>query len=194
MPASTLARSCWNSAAMSANNRLRFGTGRSVRGRGRGRVLSPSCRACSERRRMARPCPIYQATRDNWVAPYAARAMRRDRGSLMLIFVCTPAYRHSSNCHRLRPRGEAFSRVGNATKHFAENASAHARRGRWFDLVHHAHFAGPGPGIFVLLQVFLRERIDVRVRPLLGDALDTAADRYGLSGSMIANATGEPSF
>src|SRR5437763_9895617 len=81
MPASTLARSCWNRTAMSANNRLRSGTARSVWGRGR--VLAPSRRACSESVRIARPWPTYQATRESWLAPYAARVTRRDRGSLI---------------------------------------------------------------------------------------------------------------
>src|ERR1051326_2952024 len=57
----------------------------------------------------------------------------------------------------------------------ARSGSAHRLYGGRFDLVGQARFARPPPRIFVFVDVFLRERIDVRVGAVLGDAPHPAA-------------------
>src|SRR3990172_1870629 len=46
------------------------------------------------------------------------------------------------------------------------------------NLVRHPHLVGPTPRIFVLVDVLLRERVDVGVRPLLGDLGDAPPDLH----------------
>src|SRR5712691_2537797 len=82
MPASTLARSRANSAAISAYSRLRSGTGASVCGLRRALSRSRSRTAC-DNRRMTMACPIYQATRGSWLAPYAKRVANWETGVAM---------------------------------------------------------------------------------------------------------------
>src|ERR1700730_3310951 len=56
------------------------------------------------------------------------------------------------------------------------NCSTHSGGGCGLDFAHYAHFAGCSMGILVLAEIFLRERVDVRTRPLFGAAPDPPAD------------------
>src|SRR6202035_2660928 len=89
--------------------------------------------------------------------------------------------RRAVNALRL-PRGQETRRA--STRAPARRApgrpagwkSFHTGEGARLDLVPDAHLAGLGGRVLVLAEIFLRERIDMRARPLLGGTRDAAAD------------------
>src|SRR5262245_16094982 len=65
--------------------------------------------------------------------------------------------------------------AGHDELEFRSGRSPHALGGGRLDLVGHPRLARAPPRIFVLAEIFLRQRVDVIVGAALGDALHPAA-------------------